>query len=67
MIIERGRSRCSDQCSARPAAADGGLGTRALIASPITGPEGNREFLVDLVLGPSRAEIAERIAEVTAG
>ena len=29
-----------------------GLGTRAVIASPITGPEGNREFLVHLGSGP---------------
>jgi 23S rRNA (cytidine1920-2'-O)/16S rRNA (cytidine1409-2'-O)-methyltransferase len=43
-----------------------GLGTRALIASPITGPEGNREFLVHLGTGPDCAEIGERIAEVTA-
>ena len=49
------------------AAAALGLGTRAVIGSPITGPEGNREFLVDLVRGPSCAEIAERIAEVIAG
>ena len=42
-----------------------GLGTRAVIASPITGPEGNREFLVDLAPGPSCAEIGERFAEVT--
>ncbi len=42
-----------------------GLGTRAVIASPITGPEGNREFLVDLSPGPGCAEISERIAEVT--
>jgi 23S rRNA (cytidine1920-2'-O)/16S rRNA (cytidine1409-2'-O)-methyltransferase len=41
-----------------------GLGTRALIASPITGPEGNREFLVHLGVGPDCAEIGERIAEV---
>lgn len=40
-----------------------GLGARALIASPITGPEGNREFLVDLAPGPSCAEIDDRIAE----
>ena len=40
-----------------------GLGTRALIASPILGPEGNREFLVHLAPGPSCAEIGERIAE----
>jgi 23S rRNA (cytidine1920-2'-O)/16S rRNA (cytidine1409-2'-O)-methyltransferase len=42
-----------------------GLGTRALIASPITGPEGNREFLVHLGVGPDCAEIGERINEVT--
>ena len=40
-----------------------GLGTRAVIASPITGPEGNREFLVHLAPGPGCAEIDERIAE----
>ena len=39
------------------------LGTRAVIASPITGPEGNREFLVHLAPGPGCAEIGERIAE----
>jgi 23S rRNA (cytidine1920-2'-O)/16S rRNA (cytidine1409-2'-O)-methyltransferase len=43
-----------------------GLGTRAVIASPITGPDGNREFLVHLAPGPGCAEIGERIAEVTA-
>ena len=42
-----------------------GLGTRAVIASPITGPEGNREFLVHLGGGPDCAEIGERIADVT--
>jgi hypothetical protein len=42
-----------------------GLGTRALIASPITGPEGNREFLVHLGAGPSCAEIGDLIAAVT--
>ena len=42
-----------------------GLGTRAVIASPITGPEGNREFLVQLASGPSCAEIDDRIAEAT--
>jgi 23S rRNA (cytidine1920-2'-O)/16S rRNA (cytidine1409-2'-O)-methyltransferase len=46
-------------------AAAAGLGTRALIASPITGPAGNREFLVHLAPGPGCAEIGERIAEVT--
>jgi 23S rRNA (cytidine1920-2'-O)/16S rRNA (cytidine1409-2'-O)-methyltransferase len=42
------------------------LGTRALIASPILGPEGNREFLVHWQHGPSCADIQTRIAEVTA-
>ena len=42
-----------------------GLGTRAVIASPISGPEGNREFLVHLAPGPGCAEIGDRIAEVT--
>ena len=43
-----------------------GLGTRALIASPILGPEGNREFLVHLQAGPGCAEIGDLIGEVTA-
>ncbi len=43
------------------------LGTRDVIASPILGPEGNREFLIHLAPGPGCAEIADRIAEVTAG
>ena len=43
-----------------------GLGTRAVIASPILGPEGNREFLVHLQAGPSCAEIGERIDEAVA-
>jgi 23S rRNA (cytidine1920-2'-O)/16S rRNA (cytidine1409-2'-O)-methyltransferase len=43
-----------------------GLGTRDVIASPILGPEGNREFLIDLALGPSCADLPTRIAEVTA-
>ena len=42
-----------------------GLGTRAVIASPILGPQGNREFLVHLALGPGCAEIGELISEVT--
>jgi 23S rRNA (cytidine1920-2'-O)/16S rRNA (cytidine1409-2'-O)-methyltransferase len=46
-------------------AADRGLGTRDLIASPILGPEGNREFLVDLAPGPGCADLAARIAAVT--
>jgi len=48
------------------AAAERGLGTRAVLASPILGPEGNREFLVHLAVGPSCAEIPDMIAEVTA-
>ncbi len=44
-----------------------GLGARAVIASPIAGPEGNREFLVDLAPGPGCAEIDNLIAGVTGG
>jgi 23S rRNA (cytidine1920-2'-O)/16S rRNA (cytidine1409-2'-O)-methyltransferase len=40
-----------------------GLGTRAVIASPILGPQGNREFLIHLQSGPRCAEIDERIDE----
>jgi len=43
-----------------------GLGTRAVIASPIRGPEGNREFLVHLQAGPSCAEVGDRIDEAVA-
>jgi 23S rRNA (cytidine1920-2'-O)/16S rRNA (cytidine1409-2'-O)-methyltransferase len=50
------------------AAAAVGLGTRAVIASPVLGPEGNREFLVHLQRGPSCAEIGLEIERaVTAG
>jgi len=38
-----------------------GLGTRDVIASPIRGPEGNREFLAWIAAGPSCAEIEDRI------
>jgi len=48
-------------------AAKAGLGSRAVVASPITGPEGNREFLLHLAMGAGCAEIGERIAEVTGG
>jgi len=44
-----------------------GLGTRDLIASPILGPEGNREFLIHLAAGPSCADLPYRIAEATGG
>jgi 23S rRNA (cytidine1920-2'-O)/16S rRNA (cytidine1409-2'-O)-methyltransferase len=43
-----------------------GLGTRDVIASPILGPEGNREFLVHLQAGPGCADIDDRIEKVTA-
>jgi 23S rRNA (cytidine1920-2'-O)/16S rRNA (cytidine1409-2'-O)-methyltransferase len=47
-------------------AARHGLGTRDVISSPITGPEGNREFLIHLATGPGCADIGDRIAEVIA-
>ncbi len=47
-------------------AASLGLGTRAVIASPIRGAEGNREFLVHLQAGPSCTEIEDRIEEAVA-
>jgi 23S rRNA (cytidine1920-2'-O)/16S rRNA (cytidine1409-2'-O)-methyltransferase len=43
-----------------------GLGMRAVIASPILGPEGNREFLVHLQAGPGCADIDREIAAATA-
>jgi 23S rRNA (cytidine1920-2'-O)/16S rRNA (cytidine1409-2'-O)-methyltransferase len=42
-----------------------GLGARGVIASPIVGPEGNREFLVHFHAGSSRAEIGDLIRAVT--
>jgi 23S rRNA (cytidine1920-2'-O)/16S rRNA (cytidine1409-2'-O)-methyltransferase len=42
-----------------------GLGTRDVIASPILGPDGNREFLVCLGVGPSCADLGARILAVT--
>jgi 23S rRNA (cytidine1920-2'-O)/16S rRNA (cytidine1409-2'-O)-methyltransferase len=42
-----------------------GLGARAVIASPILGPEGNREFLVELHRGPNCADIVDLIAAAT--
>jgi 23S rRNA (cytidine1920-2'-O)/16S rRNA (cytidine1409-2'-O)-methyltransferase len=47
-------------------AASNGIGARDVIASPILGPEGNREFLVHFQHGPSCSEIDDRIREVTA-
>jgi 23S rRNA (cytidine1920-2'-O)/16S rRNA (cytidine1409-2'-O)-methyltransferase len=44
-----------------------GLGARAVIASPILGPEGNREFLLHLQAGPGCSEIGDLIVEVTGG
>ncbi|HEX3428623.1 MAG TPA: TlyA family RNA methyltransferase [Candidatus Limnocylindrales bacterium] len=43
-----------------------GLGARAIIASPILGPEGNREFLVHLQAGPGCADIEAEIQAATA-
>jgi len=43
-----------------------GLGARAVIASPLLGPQGNREFLVQLAPGPGCAEIGDRIAQAVA-
>ncbi|HET9614457.1 MAG TPA: TlyA family RNA methyltransferase [Candidatus Limnocylindrales bacterium] len=40
-----------------------GLGTRAVIASPVLGHEGNREFLVHLQAGPGCAAIDEEIEQ----
>ena len=42
-----------------------GLGARAVIASPILGPEGNREFFLHLQAGPGCSEIGELIVKVT--
>ena len=42
-----------------------GLGTRDVIASPILGPQGNREFLVHLAPGPGCADVDVRITAVT--
>ena len=46
-------------------ASDLRLGARDVIASPILGPEGNREFFVHLQPGPGCADIGARIREVT--
>jgi 23S rRNA (cytidine1920-2'-O)/16S rRNA (cytidine1409-2'-O)-methyltransferase len=54
-VLERTVAAAQEHC----------LGTRAVIASPITGPDGNREFLVHLAPGPGCAEIDDRITEVT--
>jgi 23S rRNA (cytidine1920-2'-O)/16S rRNA (cytidine1409-2'-O)-methyltransferase len=42
-------------------AAELGLGTRAVIASPLQGPDGNREFLAHLRPGPSSPELDDAI------
>lgn len=46
-------------------AAEMGFGMRAVLASPLAGPDGNREFLAHLARGPSCADIDTRIAEAT--
>jgi 23S rRNA (cytidine1920-2'-O)/16S rRNA (cytidine1409-2'-O)-methyltransferase len=43
-----------------------GIGMRGVIASPILGPEGNREFMAYLGAGPGCAEIEERMDEAVA-
>ena len=43
-----------------------GLGTRDVIASPILGPDGNREFLVHVQAGPSCADLPVRIEAAVA-
>ena len=43
-----------------------GLGTRGVIASPIQGPEGNREFLAWFGPGPSCADLDARIEAAVA-
>jgi 23S rRNA (cytidine1920-2'-O)/16S rRNA (cytidine1409-2'-O)-methyltransferase len=43
-----------------------GLGTRDVIASPIIGPEGNREFLAWFAAGPSCAELDDLIEAAVA-
>jgi 23S rRNA (cytidine1920-2'-O)/16S rRNA (cytidine1409-2'-O)-methyltransferase len=43
-----------------------GLGTCDVVASPILGPEGNREFLAWFTPGPSSAEIDDRILAAVA-
>lgn len=48
------------------AAAHVGLGTRGVIASPIQGPEGNREFLVHVQAGPSCADVPIMIESAVA-
>ncbi len=47
-------------------AAAQGIGTRGVVASPIQGPEGNREFMAWFGAGPGCAEIDERIEEAVA-
>lgn len=48
------------------AAAARGLGARDIVASPILGAEGNREFLLHLQTGPSCADLGDRIRAATA-
>jgi 23S rRNA (cytidine1920-2'-O)/16S rRNA (cytidine1409-2'-O)-methyltransferase len=48
------------------AARELGLGTRGVIASPVLGPEGNREFLAWFGAGPSCAELDDRIEAAVA-
>ncbi len=43
-----------------------GIGMRGVIASPILGPEGNREFMCHLVGGPASAELEQQIEHAVA-
>ncbi len=43
-----------------------GIGARGVVASPIQGPQGNREFMTWFAAGPGCAEIQERIEEAVA-
>jgi 23S rRNA (cytidine1920-2'-O)/16S rRNA (cytidine1409-2'-O)-methyltransferase len=48
------------------AAASAGLGVAGAVSSPLLGPEGNREFLLDLRRGrPDVADLAERLTAAT--
>ena len=47
------------------AAAAAGIGMHRVIASPILGPEGNREFLAQLVPGPGAPDLDAWISAVT--
>jgi 23S rRNA (cytidine1920-2'-O)/16S rRNA (cytidine1409-2'-O)-methyltransferase len=47
-------------------AAAAGIGMRGVIASPILGPEGNREFMCHLTAGPAGADLEQQIDDAVA-